>query len=165
MNKLFSIALMAVVFASCQNSDNSETTETITTDSTSLTTTVAPMPIADSSTQATIANTPANVTVAPNAPAAPTAPAASAVKTTTQSGSTAGLNPAHGAPGHRCDIAVGAPLNSPPGNTAAPAVSTAPTMSQTPPPAQPANGKARLNPAHGEPGHDCSVAVGAPLKG
>lgn len=26
----------------------------------------------------------------------------------------AGLNPEHGKPGHRCDIAVGAPLNSPP---------------------------------------------------
>ena len=25
--------------------------------------------------------------------------------------STAGLNPAHGQPGHRCDLAVGAPLN------------------------------------------------------
>ena len=23
------------------------------------------------------------------------------------------MNPAHGAPGHRCDISVGAPLNSP----------------------------------------------------
>ena len=28
--------------------------------------------------------------------------------------SNAGLNPAHGQPGHRCDIAVGAPLNSKP---------------------------------------------------
>ncbi|MBK6446410.1 MAG: hypothetical protein IPF81_14275 [Bacteroidetes bacterium] len=26
-----------------------------------------------------------------------------------------GMNPAHGQPGHRCDIAVGAPLSSPPG--------------------------------------------------
>ena len=26
----------------------------------------------------------------------------------------AGLNPPHGQPGHRCDIAVGAPLNSKP---------------------------------------------------
>lgn len=26
----------------------------------------------------------------------------------------AGMNPAHGQPGHRCDIAVGAPLNSKP---------------------------------------------------
>src|SRR6188474_1027285 len=26
-----------------------------------------------------------------------------------------GMNPPHGQPGHRCDIAVGAPLNSPPG--------------------------------------------------
>ncbi len=26
-----------------------------------------------------------------------------------------GMNPPHGQPGHRCDIAVGAPLDSPPG--------------------------------------------------
>lgn len=29
-------------------------------------------------------------------------------------GDNKGLNPAHGQPGHRCDIAVGAPLNSAP---------------------------------------------------
>src|SRR5687767_6499994 len=28
----------------------------------------------------------------------------------------AGLNPAHGEPGHRCDIAVGSPLNGKPAN-------------------------------------------------
>jgi len=28
-----------------------------------------------------------------------------------------GMNPPHGQPGHRCDIAVGAPLNSPPAKT------------------------------------------------
>ena len=32
-----------------------------------------------------------------------------------------GMNPPHGQPNHRCDIAVGAPLNSPPGPTATPA--------------------------------------------
>ncbi|HEX4957293.1 MAG TPA: hypothetical protein VFV46_03890 [Lacibacter sp.] len=74
------------------------------------------------------------------------------------------LNPAHGQPGHRCDIAVGAPLNSAP----APATQTAPA--QSPPmvmPAQPAPAAASaggaLNPAHGQPGHRCDIAVGAPL--
>ncbi len=78
-----------------------------------------------------------------------------------------GLNPVHGAPGHRCDIDVGAPLSSPvaqPNATVqqgAPQMPTAPSAS----PATPAvseNGK-KLNPAHGMPGHDCALPVGAPL--
>lgn len=60
------------------------------------------------------------------------------------------LNPAHGQPGHRCDIAVGAPLNSSPTN------STVPTTTNT----AVASGK---NPAHGQPGHRCDIAVGADL--
>ncbi len=85
-------------------------------------------------------------------------------------GGSAGSNPAHGQPGHRCDIAVGAPLNS------AATVPTQPKMQQTvaaTPAATPAvtsavpvstDPNAKLNPAHGQPGHDCSIAVGAPLK-
>lgn len=81
-------------------------------------------------------------------------------------------NPAHGQPGHRCDIAVGAPLNSaatipsqpkvqqtvssPAAVTATPSAPTAIPVSTDP--------NAKLNPAHGQPGHDCSIAVGAPLK-
>lgn len=75
------------------------------------------------------------------------------------------VNPPHGEPGHRCDIAVGAPLNSPPGEQqAAPQVQQVqPNLSTQPnQAAQPAAGQ-KLNPAHGEPGHDCSIAVGAPL--
>jgi len=60
------------------------------------------------------------------------------------------LNPAHGQPGHRCDIAVGAPLNSSPAN------STIPTTTGT----AVVSGK---NPAHGQPGHRCDIAVGADL--
>ncbi|MFH6955781.1 hypothetical protein ACHRV1_00125 [Flavobacterium aquidurense] len=80
-----------------------------------------------------------------------------------------GINPAHGQPGHRCDIAVGAPLNS------------APTQGQTTQTAQPVQVNAGqqnvvttttvapakvakgMNPAHGQPGHRCDIAVGAPL--
>lgn len=81
------------------------------------------------------------------------------------------LNPAHGAPGHRCDIAVGAPLNSPAAQTAAAptpqpvttqqvTTQPAPTPSTTPT----VNEKGqKLNPAHGMPGHKCEIAVGAPL--
>ena len=79
------------------------------------------------------------------------------------------LNPQHGQPGHRCDIAVGAPLN-------APATSIQPTVSATTAPVTTttnidtkkvlpegnSSGTA-LNPKHGVPGHRCDIAVGAPL--
>lgn len=91
-----------------------------------------------------------------------------------------GLNPAHGQPGHRCDIAVGAPLNS---NPATPVVntSTQPVVTKTTPvtvtSTQPSLvqkptvvntndatvSKAGLNPEHGKPGHRCDIAVGAPF--
>jgi len=78
---------------------------------------------------------------------------------------TAGLNPAHGQPGHRCDIAVGAPLNSAPAQAA---TKTTPTVTQQPvvmnttntTPVKTAPG---MNPPHGQPGHRCDIAVGAPL--
>lgn len=89
-----------------------------------------------------------------------------------------GMNPPHGQPGHRCDIQVGAPLNSKP---AAPAVQPGmatskqitmptPTMTSTPSSApsilNPNSGTTTapgMNPPHGEAGHKCEVAVGAPL--
>ena len=102
---------------------------------------------------------------------------AAPVKTAPVSGITGGSgpNPAHGQPGHRCDISVGAPLNSPVGNAAKPQVQTVPS---TPSVALPSvlsvpsavttpvstDPNAKLNPAHGQPGHDCAIAVGAPLK-
>ena len=79
----------------------------------------------------------------------------------------AGLNPAHGQPGHKCEIAVGAPLNSgPSASTAAPQVQTtsSPAVAPISIPSAGGNGTAKLNPAHGQPGHDCAVQVGAPLK-
>ncbi len=109
-------------------------------------------------------------------------------------GGQAGLNPAHGEPGHRCDISVGAPLDSPPGNVpdestviqgGNQSISTSQPVQVQPgqksvmfqdgsqpapqpvaqPSTAPAGGSAsgRVNPAHGEPGHDCSVPVGQPL--
>jgi len=134
----------------------------------------------------------------------------------------AGLNPAHGQPGHRCDITVGAPLNSPaikpptptatfsqpmqaqqktsmvnpsaavnpphgqPGHKCeagatdnlktastqtmaqtAPTLQGLPVMQQTntiTPSVVPSASTGKLNPAHGQPGHDCKVQVGQPLK-
>ncbi|HKO81845.1 MAG TPA: hypothetical protein VJU78_15675, partial [Chitinophagaceae bacterium] len=103
--------------------------------------------------------------------------AAPAIKTTASTpvaaipAITPGINPAHGQPGHRCDVAVGAAIPK----TAAPAKTTATNspvispVSQNTPLIQPqaatpiavaANG---LNPAHGQPGHRCDIAVGQPL--
>lgn len=79
----------------------------------------------------------------------------------------AGLNPAHGQPGHRCEIAVGAPLNSAPAATSAKPQVQMQTGTGAVAPAVPqvgGSGNAKLNPAHGQPGHDCAVQVGAPLK-
>ena len=69
------------------------------------------------------------------------------------------VNPAHGLPGHRCDLPVGAPLTS---STAQqtniselPSTSVSPIrIDKTP----------ELNPPHGEPYHDCSIPVGAKLQ-
>ena len=77
---------------------------------------------------------------------------------------TAGLNPEHGQPNHRCDIAVGAPLNSPVSKTAAPAVQTTTTSIPTPTATAAKTVTAPgMNPPHGEPNHRCDIAVGAPL--
>jgi hypothetical protein len=85
-----------------------------------------------------------------------------------------GMNPAHGQPLHRCDIPVGAPLNSPvataknipatqqitsqqsqsvaadPTNTVTTPVVTTPTLEG-------------MNPPHGQTNHRCDIAVGAAL--
>jgi len=76
-----------------------------------------------------------------------------------------GMNPPHGEPGHRCDIAVGQPLSSKPAPQPAP---TQNIQTQTAPAPQPvvANNtgpKPKNNPAHGEPWHDCAKKVGDPL--
>ena len=84
---------------------------------------------------------------------------------------TAGLNPEHGQPNHRCDIPVGAPLSSPaPAATQAPVATPMPATVQPTIPAMtqpviPTSGASsgKINPPHGEPGHSCAIAVGAAL--
>lgn len=75
------------------------------------------------------------------------------------------INPAHGQPGHRCDIAVGAPLSSAPAanpvKPAQPNMNVQPQSGAAQTPAVSAGGK--LNPAHGLPNHRCDIPVGAPL--
>ncbi|HSD13665.1 MAG TPA: hypothetical protein VLB74_03375 [Flavobacterium sp.] len=99
-----------------------------------------------------------------------------------------GMNPPHGQPGHRCDIAVGAPLNSPPAKpatppgaatvqkinpssfTVTPSNATPSGNTGTPNSAVPellstsANETAPgMNPPHGQAGHRCDIPVGSPL--
>lgn len=66
------------------------------------------------------------------------------------------LNPAHGQPGHRCELPVGAPLT---GNASAQTPTTIPVATTQ----QAAPAGLTLNPAHGQPGHRCDLPVGAPL--
>ncbi len=82
--------------------------------------------------------------------------------------STAALNPAHGQPGHRCDISVGAPLDSKPIqganiNQQTTNVSTPSLPVNISPQASTQKVAPGMNPAHGQPGHRCDIAVGAPL--
>lgn len=98
-----------------------------------------------------------------------------------------GMNPPHGQPGHRCDIKVGEPLNSPPGKTPTQGITQVPknnNQSFTVTPATTAaSGNSNtasqnsgvpallstpttapgMNPPHGQEGHRCDIAVGAPL--
>jgi hypothetical protein len=92
------------------------------------------------------------------------------------------LNPPHGQPFHRCDIAVGSPLKgaapAKPASTAirtgaAPTLENAarlnnpqanPTPATSAPTAANASGTPpKLNPPHGQPFHKCEIPVGSPL--
>lgn len=89
----------------------------------------------------------------------------------TTNNSDVALNPEHGQPGHRCEIPVGAPLNSSPAPTNNASnnnpIQINPTSSPQAPASTPINlsktGSAGLNPEHGQPGHKCEIPVGAPL--
>ena len=87
------------------------------------------------------------------------------------------LNPEHGKPFHRCDISVGAPIDSAPKPNPTPQTipqqsasnnnfNTSPISNSVSSPisAPKATGpKPALNPAHGEPYHRCDLKVGEPL--
>ena len=85
------------------------------------------------------------------------------------SNTTAALNPAHGQPGHRCEIPVGAPLDG--SATTNTQMQAQPQMTSGTSPVRVNNnsgtststGTAMKNPPHGQPGHDCAVPVGAEL--
>ena len=99
------------------------------------------------------------------------------VTTANNSGKKPALNPAHGEPFHRCDIAVGAPIDSAPApQNPAPQImpqnQTIQNFDTNPIPASPqpaapvtqnTGPKPAVNPPHGEPHHRCDLQVGAPL--
>lgn len=88
-----------------------------------------------------------------------------------------GINPPHGQPNHRCDIPVGAPLNASPTqksqNNSQPAAKPVQISQPTQMVSQPVEETKTvnstvvtapgMNPPHGQEGHRCDVAVGAPL--
>lgn len=177
MKKILTSALLISLLAiSCKNE---ETATSIATDETSVT--------SETSIQ--------NTEVAPQVPTQNPAESMLAVpnNATTTSNSApvaAGINPAHGQPGHRCEIPVGAPLNSVPaqGKTVTQTPQAAPIMGGATTTTVSSNDMkngvvktngatitttqnngektvtpAGMNPPHGEAGHTCSVPVGAPL--
>lgn len=153
-NLLLGITTAALLFTACNSSSKPEKDASLTSPSTETSTTPA---IENNAVQESINNQiqPMPSTITPGAV-------------------TAGLNPEHGQPNHRCDISVGAPLNSPAPSATAPAA-TAPITNTTMPAAvKPSIAKpilptttgassGKINPPHGEPGHSCAIAVGAPL--
>lgn len=81
-----------------------------------------------------------------------------------------GVNPPHGQPGHKCDVGANSNLNTAPPKVipqTAPTLQGLPVMQQNntiTPSTVSSGGTGKLNPAHGQPGHDCKVSVGQPLK-
>lgn len=149
-------AAAVLFFASCVGNDGPEVDKSIMPANTTNNSAAPASPAVDAA-----RTTPANA-----APVVTATPAAAPAAT----GSVAqGTNPAHGQPGHRCDIAVGAPLNSAPAATkpvaqqtvATPTVNAATPVNMPAPVTTTAPG---MNPPHGQPGHDCAIPVGAPLK-
>jgi hypothetical protein len=99
---------------------------------------------------------------------APVAPQSNTVSINQPQPTAPGMNPPHGQPNHRCDIPVGAPLNSKKAEPTTVKTTDIQTTTTAPIAAQQNNAgstsvAAGMNPAHGQPGHRCDIPVGAPL--
>lgn len=164
-NLLSLIVLASLLFTSCKKEEIAEAppAEEAATDATAVTTTDSLATTAQAPPQQDPAIASGSVMSSPQAAAQ------SYTKTAAPVATAKGMNPPHGQPGHRCDIAVGAPLNSPPGKKPTPSTTQTTTVtpamlnqtvtaSETPVVTAPG-----MNPPHGQPGHVCSIAVGAPL--
>jgi len=176
MKKILTTVLIVSAFLfACNNSNQSSETESVDTPGSTTQSTAPANPDASVQLPATENTGTMNPPPAPApAPAPSSVPSSAPQQVTTAPG----MNPPHGEPGHRCDIAVGAPLNSAPATPAAPASaptvvanpnlnapSMTPTTAPAPAPSTPTAATAPgMNPPHGEPGHDCAIPVGSPLK-
>lgn len=162
---IFAAILTVTVLNACQNPEEENTATTPDTASAP----AASNPIPDS--QNLVSPTPTQPIVPPPPPTPvlentpPPVPIA---------GASPKVNPAHGLPGHRCDLQVGAPLPQAGSVSATQVVPAAPSgqagptvqsIVAPPPPntGSPISGSKKVNPAHGQPGHRCDIAVGAPL--
>lgn len=178
MKNILSVLVIAsLLFTSCKKEETTEAAppEETTTDTTAVAT--------DTSATANVTSEPqtgAENSMMYNQPTAtgsvPPQPIPRPVPQPTQAVAK-GMNPAHGQPGHRCDIEVGMPLNSPPGKK--PAANVQPTVTQaktvtpaminqanTATPAAPTTPVVTapgMNPPHGQEGHVCGTPVGEPL--
>lgn len=182
MRQLFFLisGFIVVIAIGCGSNDKEAKTDTPAVSTpVNTNTTAVPVTSPDVSTTPAVSTTPTTTTT-PTTSTKTTIvtaqPTKQATITTSQpvTTTTAGLNPAHGQPGHRCDISVGAPLNSPPGKVTTPTVNTtsapanlSPSIVNTSPQIVPTPSTqtvaAGMNPAHGQPGHRCDIAVGSPL--
>lgn len=163
-----SLLVLSITFMSCKKEESKTETEAVTTSETQqpiIVPNVQPIP--------------------PQTYAQPSqqviTPAQNTAQTVTQApvATKPGMNPPHGQAGHRCDIAVGAPLNSPvakaattgksaftttttstPNPTSTTQTIGTPELLKTDTPAATAPG---MNPPHGQPGHVCGTPVGSPL--
>ena len=153
----------AISFSACQSSKEETIDRSLLPDSskmpaantTSPVNTSAPgvVPFSATANTATATGTPVNIVQAP----VPNTQASQPVFTAP------GMNPPHGQPNHRCDIAVGAPLNSQPAQTSAPTPAPQQTVTMSQPKPVKTVTAPGMNPPHGEPNHRCDIAVGAPL--
>ena len=157
MNKIIAACIVACMFAACSGGDKQPDHDSSlgTVDSSKAT----PVVMGNDS---PASNPVTNILPGTLQPGSVTTPQQMPVQPVTSSAAP-GMNPAHGQPGHRCDIAVGAPLNSAPSKPAA--VTTTPVVANPAPTTSTAKTVTApgMNPPHGEPGHRCEIAVGAPL--
>lgn len=155
----FSGIILLSLITGCGNSSADKQTDSLTDPSASPG--AVSLSPADSGAMKTAGGNDSGATVI--TPSIPASPVSSPV--VTPSATAPGMNPAHGQPGHRCDIAVGAPLDTKPSPGYTPPaekpVTSIPVTNTAP--AAPAATAPGMNPAHGQPGHRCDIAVGSPL--
>ena len=157
MKKIY-LVILTLALVSCQKKN--ETPETLSPE-------LASYEQKSASDSSNVTSTKNSVPITMNN-SAPVAPESNTVSVNQTQPTAPGMNPPHGQPNHRCDIPVGAPLNS---KKAEPTTvkSTDIQTSTTTPIAVPQNNTsstsvaAGMNPEHGQPGHRCDIPVGAPL--